>query len=150
MPQVKMNTYLLSSTPHPEELIEQAGRICYNSKPSEKFEDLERFIKKRISECHFSILEHASASFYITGISRACSHQLSCGIKPEDARFILPNACATEIIMTMNFRQWREFIQKRYKDKKSQWEIKALAENILDQLLLICPSVFEDLKKEPE
>lgn len=57
-----------------EELIEFAGRICYRSTGGRG--DTGEFIERRIQEGHESILEHASASFLITGISRACSHQL--------------------------------------------------------------------------
>jgi len=57
----------------PEELLEHAGRVCYRS---ERRGDVGRFLRARIREGHESIIEHASATFEISGISRACSHQL--------------------------------------------------------------------------
>jgi thymidylate synthase (FAD) len=57
----------------PEELLEHAGRVCYRS---ERRGDAGRFLRARIREGHESIVEHASATFEISGISRACSHQL--------------------------------------------------------------------------
>ncbi len=57
----------------PEELLEHAGRVCYRS---ERRGDAGRFLQARIREGHESIVEHASATFEISGISRACSHQL--------------------------------------------------------------------------
>lgn len=57
----------------PEELLEHAGRICYRS---ESRGEPGKFIQARVREGHESIIEHANASFEISGISRACSHQL--------------------------------------------------------------------------
>jgi thymidylate synthase (FAD) len=57
----------------PEELLEHAGRVCYRS---EKRGEAGSFLQARIREGHGSIIEHASATFEISGISRACSHQL--------------------------------------------------------------------------
>ena len=57
----------------PEELLEHAGRVCYRSQSRG---DAGRFIRLRIREGHESIVEHASATFEITAISRAASHQL--------------------------------------------------------------------------
>jgi thymidylate synthase (FAD) len=57
----------------PEGLLEHAGRVCYRS---ESKGDSGRFLQARIREGHESIIEHASATFEISGISRACSHQL--------------------------------------------------------------------------
>jgi len=58
-----------------EALIEHAGRTCYRSQPKGT-EAAKRFIQRRVEEGHESIIEHASATFEISGISRACSHQL--------------------------------------------------------------------------
>lgn len=65
------------------------------------------------------------------------------GIPAEDARFLLPNACCTEIVMTCNFREWRHFLKLRL-DKHAQWEIRELANRILKILYEQAPSVFED------
>lgn len=66
------------------------------------------------------------------------------GIPAEDARFILPNACESEIVITMNFRAWRNFLKLRL-DKHAQWEIRELAQRILVILNEQAPSIFEDL-----
>jgi thymidylate synthase (FAD) len=59
-------------------LTEFAGRACYQSwsKPSPKTATNAAYIKHIIDVGHFSVLEHASVSFYITGISRSCTHEL--------------------------------------------------------------------------
>lgn len=69
------------------------------------------------------------------------------GIKSEDARFVLPNACMTEIIMTMNFRALRHFLKLRI-SKHAQWEIRNMAKEMHKQLIEIAPNVFADIKFE--
>lgn len=59
-------------------LTEFAGRACYQSwsKPNPKTAANADYIKHIIDVGHFSVLEHASVSLYITGISRSCTHEL--------------------------------------------------------------------------
>ncbi len=59
-------------------LVECAGRACYQSwsKPNPKTATNAGYLRHIIDVGHFSVLEHASASFYITGISRSCTHEL--------------------------------------------------------------------------
>lgn len=54
---------------------------------------------------------------------------LSLGVKKEDARFVLPEATTTELIVTGNFQAWLDFIQLRA-DKHAQWEIREVARTI--------------------
>lgn len=183
---------------NPEALLEHAGRACYRSIPRG---DPGRFLKARIREGHESIIEHASVTFEIHGISRACSHQLvrhriasysqesqryvdmsapdyvvppsvaesaqamavwdglmeqvsaayhqlrELGVRKEDARFVLPNATTTLIIVTMNFRSLRHFFSVRC-DRAAQWEIRALALEMLRQIHGLAPSVFHDLYEQ--
>lgn len=75
----------------------------------------------------------------------AYSELLKLGLKPEDARFVLPNACTTEIIVSGNFREYRNFLKLRL-GLRAQWEIRKAANIILDKLYEIAPSCFEDLK----
>ncbi len=189
----------------PEELVEHAGRVCYRSERAaslrESKDEARRFLQARIREGHESIIEHASLTFEISGISRACSHQLvrhriasysqesqryvelsdpeflappsiaekpaamqvwdelvgkmkkaygelrRLGIRKEDARFLLPNATATRIVVTMNLRELRHFFRVRC-DREAQWEIRALAKEMLTLAYQVAPSVFEDLYRE--
>ena len=71
------------------------------------------------------------------------------GIKKEDARFVLPLATTTSLIMTANFREWRHVIELRT-NKKAQWEIRELAEKILAILVEAAPAVFSDLSQGKE
>lgn len=72
-----MNVTLITHTPDPQRLIETCARISYDSK-NEPFDPKvnSEFIKKLIKNGHESPLEHASATFLIEDVSRACSHQL--------------------------------------------------------------------------
>ncbi|MEW9697977.1 FAD-dependent thymidylate synthase [Paenibacillus sp. SI8] len=52
------------------------------------------------------------------------------GVPAEDARYVLPNAAATNLVMTANLRAILEFYGKRNERTHAQWEIAALAEAI--------------------
>jgi thymidylate synthase (FAD) len=69
------------------------------------------------------------------------------GIKKEDARFILPQAVETKIIVTMNGRELRHFINLRA-GKEAQWEIRALAIEMLKLAHEVSPILFDDLYKK--
>jgi len=73
---------------------------------------------------------------------------LKMGIKGEDARFVLPNACCSEIIITMNFRELRHFFKLRT-SKHAQWEIRDMAKEMWNQVMRIgAANVFADIKFE--
>lgn len=182
----------------PEELLEHAGRVCYRS---ESRGEPGKFLQARIREGHESLIEHANLTFEISGVSRACTHQLvrhrlasysqesqryvslsdpdfvvppsiarnpavrqiwddltrrmkdayrdlrELGIKKEDARFLLPHATATRIVVTMNCRELRHFFRVRC-NRAAQWEIRALAKEMLKLAYPVAPSVFQDLYTE--
>lgn len=65
----------------------------------------------------------------------------------EAARSILPGNTETKIVVTGNFRAWRDMLKKRL-DPAADAEILILAEHILAGLLAVAPSVFEDLYEE--
>jgi len=171
--------------------------------PSEIFErmDLEtakRIIKRVAGYGHVSVIEHASFTFSIEGVSRAMTHQLvrhriasytqqsqryvtydtlekyvtppsvsdnekakkifdgmlekisetykkllNLGIPKEDARFILPNAAKTNIIVTMNARELRHFFNLRC-CARSQWEIREVAIEMFKQAKKAAPALFEN------
>ncbi len=65
------------------------------------------------------------------------------GINNEYARFILPNATATNIVMTMNARSLRHFLKLRTCNR-AQNEIQELAFKILKKCREISPTIFND------
>ncbi|MEJ5310638.1 MAG: FAD-dependent thymidylate synthase [Anaerolineae bacterium] len=191
-------TQYLRGNGTPEELLEHAGRVCYRS---ESRGDPAKFLRARLREGHESLIEHASATFEISGISRTCSHQLvrhriasysqesqryvdmsdpalvipdaiaedpraraawegfvenvkttyqelrELGILKEDARFVLPNAAATRIIVTMNFRELLHFFRLRI-TPEAQWEIRRMAIEMLELLTPHAPAIFGELLRE--
>ncbi len=199
-----MNVELIAITQYlrgdgtPEELLEHAGRVCYRSKGRG---DAAKFLRARIREGHESLIEHASATFEISEISRAASHQLvrhrlasysqesqryvsmsdpewvlpaaiaenpearaiwakfadnvtttyrelrELGVRKEDARFALPNAAATRIIVTMNFRELLHLFRIRI-SREAQWEIRDICARMLEHVYPFAPAVFGDLREE--
>ena len=170
-----MKVTVLSATEKPVELISMAAGVCYGKC---------NVSKKRLETCynsgHLSVFEHATCSFYIEDISRACMAQLTrhrlvsfcvesqryckydlkgddwyvvppsidCmnkvwfdakiqedaqdyldaiqeGIKPEDARYLLPEATKTNLVMTCNVRELFHIFDMRL-DRSAQWEIRDL------------------------
>lgn len=59
----------------------------------------------------------------------------------EDARFVLPNACTTKLIVTMNARSLQNFFRHRCCNR-AQWEIRALAEAMLHLCREVAPHLF--------
>ena len=59
----------------------------------------------------------------------------------EDARFVLPNACATKLIMTMNARSLMNFFHHRCCNR-AQWEIRELAEEMYKLCIEAAPHLF--------
>lgn len=194
---ITLQVELLAITPDAERLIETAGRTCYDSTDRAGADSAPRFIQMLIQRGHHSVLEHASATFAIRGVSRALTHQLvrhrlasysqrsqryvkedgfdvvtppsiaarpqaaarfqeylrvaretydalrSAGVPAEDARFVLPNACRSDIVVTANFREWRHILALRGAPQ-AQWEIRQLAVAVLRELKNRAPAVFSD------
>ncbi|MDD5190737.1 MAG: FAD-dependent thymidylate synthase [Dehalococcoidales bacterium] len=188
---------LLAITPSAEQLVEQAGRLSYAS--GNKLGTNENWLLSKIKKGHESLIEHASATFYIKA-SRVVTHELvrhriaaysqrsqryvkesqgdyitppeitaaaqadvpvmyekamqsawdvyrqllAAGIKAEIARYVLPNACATEIICTWNFREIRHIIKLRT-GAAAQPEMRAVANKIKEIMAQQAPKVFSDL-----
>ncbi|MEM2878566.1 MAG: FAD-dependent thymidylate synthase [Candidatus Hadarchaeales archaeon] len=198
-----MKVELISITPDAERLIEAAGRTCYLSFGKQGKGTEKSFIRMLIKRGHLSVLEHAHATFRISGASRSFTHQLvrhrlcsysqqsqryvdeknfrfiepesiknnekahsifmrfmeearntyaelqRLGIKNEDARFVLPNAVESQIVVTANFREWRHIVELRG-DPGAQWEIRQVAIEILRILKKHAPEVFADFEIDDE
>jgi len=198
-----MKVELLTITPDAERLIEQAGRTAYQSFDKQAPGSERKFIRMLVKLGHTSVLEHAWATFRISGVSRTLTHQLvrhrlcsftqasqryvneknfgyvtpgsiedrpealklfdelmaqarrtytalqELGVPNEDARFTLPNAVNSEIVVSANLREWRHIITLRG-HRAAQWEIRLMALEILKILKRQAPSVFEDLEVDEE
>ena len=64
------------------------------------------------------------------------------GVKPEDARMVLPNACETKIIVTMNARELLHFFKLRC-CKRAQKEIREVAFMMKNICRKVAPNVFQ-------
>jgi thymidylate synthase (FAD) len=208
----RLKVILLEHTPNPEAVVAMAAKLCYSPSNIESLKektavkDQKRFVEKLMEIGHMSPIEHASFTFAVEGISRACSHQLvrhrlasysqqsqryvseeagfdfiippsikkdgelaryfrdfmnkaqeayshivsrlnEKGLKGEeanqDARFILPNACETKIIITMNARELLHFFKQRCCNR-AQWEIRSMAINMLRLVSRTAPAIFRN------
>lgn len=199
-----MKVKLLEHTPEPEKTIAAAARLCYAPIGADQLfeemtdDEVRKLIKFLIKAGHLSAVEHASFTFAIEGISRACSHQLvrhrvasynqqsqryvkyqdklslvtppaiaenpslaemfdksnqiayetylklvEAGIEAEDARYALPHATETKLVVTMNARELRHFFTVRCCNR-AQWEIRHLAKEMLLLVKEVAPIIFED------
>ena len=103
------------------------GKFGYVIPPSiEKDENLKKAFEHHMKEV-FDLYEALKAN----------------GVDKEDARFILPNACDTKIIVTMNVRSLYNFFQHRCCNR-AQWEIRALAWEMLKLCRATAPVLFEN------
>lgn len=70
---------------------------------------------------------------------------IALGAKPEEARTVLPNSLKTEIVMTMNLREWRHFIRLRG-SRAAHPQIAEITAQIRDEFVKRYPVFFEDLE----
>ncbi|MDW8033769.1 MAG: FAD-dependent thymidylate synthase [Nitrososphaerota archaeon] len=161
-----MRVSLISYTSNPELVVAVAARTSFRSEtPTEIMKELAspenaEKIKKTILELlkhnHLSPIEHASFTFIIEGVSRACTHQLvrhriaswyeelsNKGVEKEDARFILPQATKTNIVVTMNAREILHFFNLRL-CARTQWELREVAMEMLRLVKRVAPTIFKD------
>lgn len=68
---------------------------------------------------------------------------LDAGVPAEDARYLLPNAMETKIVVTMNVRELLHFFDLRC-CKRAQWEIRDVALAMLDLAEPTAPYIFMD------
>ncbi len=208
MPEKHLHVELLAHTPEPEKTCALAARTCYSAMEYDELKalvnekDQAAFLRRIVASGHLSVLEHASFTFGISGVSRALLAQITrhriasfsvqsqryvslekgfgyivpprirelgeAAVKEfeaqmaqmqawyqgwqeklgsgegsnEDARFVLPNACETHITVTMNARELLHFFSLRCCNR-AQWEIRALAREMLRLCKQVSPVIFE-------
>lgn len=71
------------------------------------------------------------------------------GIPMEDARYLIPQAVETSIVVTMNARELLHFFNLRLA-KDAQWEIQVMAKLMLKEVLRVAPTIFEDFRRYVE
>ena len=94
-----------------------------------------------------TILESDEANAVFDGVVEATkaayAELLDLGIPAEDARYVLPNAAETKIVVTMNVRELLHFFELRCCNR-AQWEIRELAHRMLELVRPTAPFVFAD------
>ena len=209
MPRSEMKVVLVRHPLSPEEVVALGARLCYSkARVDDLLERVEAkdqtdFVHKIMSMGHDSVLEHASFTFGIEGVSRTLlaqitrhrvasfsvqsqryvSYESGFGyiVPPkiealgedavaefeqqmatihqwytdwqqklgtgeggnEDARFVLPGACETRMMVTMNVRELRHFFSLRM-CSRAQWEIRALAAEMHRLCMEVAPTLFEN------
>lgn len=82
-----------------------------------------------------------TARFTEQGLDEKAARSRASKLANEDARFILPNACETKIVVTMNVRSLFNFFRHRCCNR-AQWEIRAVANEMLRLCLETAPHIF--------
>ena len=119
---------------------QESTRYCNYS--NDKFGNELTFIKP----CFF---EEGSKGYEIwkksmQNIENEYMELIEVGAKPQEARSILPNSIKTEIVMTMNLREWRHFFKLRC-DKAAHPQTREIANMILKEFKEKIPVIFDDL-----
>ena len=123
---------IASFTQQSQRYVEESG-FNYVIPPSIEKKDEARRI-------FLALIEHSKEAY---------KKLLDLGVKKEDARFVLPNAVCSEIVITANFREWRHIFELRG-HPSAQWEIRKMAVEILKILKKEAPSVFFDFEVDEE
>ena len=118
-------------------------RIASYSQQSQRYVDAKNFravIPETIENSQFT----EQYSKKLEECSNLYQEMVDSGIPKEDARFILPGATTTQLIVSMNAHSLVDFFVQRL-CVKSQWEIRQLAEIMLDEAQKVSPLIFKDL-----
>jgi len=116
----------IAADPEALELFEQAMR-----EDKEYYERIAAVLKK-----------NHTARLVSEGMDEAAAAKKAEKMAIEDARFVLPNACTTKMIVTMNARSLNNFFAHRCCNR-AQWEIRELAEQMLRLVRQVAPTLFE-------
>lgn len=192
---MQQSVKLISKPENMLKTIYTACRTCYSAVLPECIyqeapdnDAMLKLIERVISSGHYSTIEHIQVSYAVSGVSRACTHQLvrhrhasfsqksqryvkekgefdyitpgevlknpellkkyenfmtqsakvyqelvEAGIKAEDARMVLPNACATSLVVSLNLRELIHLANLRL-CTRAQFEIRQLVKKMCEEL----------------
>ena len=119
---------------------QESTRYCNYSK--DKFGNELTFIRP----CFWAddSVEYAVWKQAMEEIEKSYVKLISLGAKPEEARSILPNSLKTEIVCTMNLREWRHFFRLRTAERAHP-QIREISVALLDELKKRIPVIFDDI-----
>ena len=88
------------------------------------------------------LMEKHKAAFVAEGMDEKSAARAAEKKAIEDARFVLPNACETKIVVTMNARSLLNFFRHRCCNR-AQWEIRDVADQMLKLVCEVAPNLFK-------
>ena len=94
--------------------------------------------------------DHAKYEVWKSACEAAEAHYfklLELGASPEEARSVLPNSLKTEIVITMNLREWRHFFRLR-SAKRAHPQMRQVSDMLLKEFAARYPLFFADLLEE--
>ena len=77
-------------------------------------------------------------------IEKSYIQLVEAGIPPEQARSVLPNSLKTEIVVTMNLREWRHFFKLRT-SRRAHPQMREISIPLLQEFKTMLPCVFDDI-----
>ena len=114
-----------------------------DEKALERFNETMADIQKSYEELRDILTENNTKELMESdGLDEKEARKKAVKMANEDARFVLPGACETKIIMTMNARELLHFFGERT-CMRAQWEIREMATQMLKQVREVCPVIFE-------
>ena len=116
--------------------------IAKNEEALSLYRDTMDLLQQRYDRLTEILSEQRRAEFESQGLSQKQAAQKTEKAAIEDARYVLPNACETKMIMTMNTRSLLNFFFLRCCNR-AQWEIRELAWQMLALCRRAAPALFE-------
>jgi thymidylate synthase (FAD) len=108
---------------------------------NEEFSKAISMITKSYEKIADLLTEEHTQKFMGEGLDEKTARSKARKLANEDARFLLPNACETKIVVTMNVRSLFNFFAHRCCNR-AQWEIRAVANEMLKLCLETAPHIF--------
>ncbi len=108
---------------------------------NEEFSKAISMITKSYEKIADLLIEEHTQKFMDEGLDEKTARSKARKLANEDARFLLPNACETKIVVTMNVRSLFNFFAHRCCNR-AQWEIRAVANEMLKLCLETAPHIF--------
>lgn len=118
-------------------------RVASFSQQSQRYITVKRLSERVVTPPSVEAAGEPVFLEFVEKASEAYQWLVDQGVPKEDARFVLPNAAETSLLMTMDGRSLFHFFGLRCCNR-SQWEIRALADAMLSEARTTEPEVFRE------
>ena len=117
----------------------------------------QRYVSMMDQKWSYPEMDEAQERIYLKALENsadAYTELIEAGMDKEDARYIMPSAATTNLVMTVNARELRHIAKVRLCER-AQWEIRELVEMMVNEARKANPSLFQNLDpcegcKEPD